>query len=463
MAAAKPNVLFIMTDHQRADSLGMVQAGVEVTPNLNRLAAQSVRFTRAYNACPLCAPARTALATGVYPTRNGIVYNDWRGERARDFAPMHQCLDEAGYDVAHLGVHHVRVRPGLQERVDFKKWVSNAEYGRYEAAHGIDESEFNASPLRYKELIENQGGERVPTNYSNAVATVWPHPPEHFYDSYLCREAVEFIGSGHSSPFAMFLALWAPHPPLRVPEPYASMFDPEALDLPGNVGMPAEGEPPGRRLSAAAQLGEGVTMDQWRRAWAAHLGLVRLADDGIGTVLEALEDSGMADSTIVVFTVDHGDHLGQHRMYQKMDMYEQAVRIPLLFSVPGAQPRTFDAPVSHLDVMPTLLELTGARAPDGLDGLSLAECITAGAPPVERPVFSQFSGNPTFGDTRRAVITRRYKYVYDPADEAELYDLEDDPLEMHNRASDPALSGVRRELHQTCKDWHEAHGDWVEF
>ncbi len=115
------NLLFLMTDHQRFDSLGMVQAGVEVTPCLNRLAAGGTSFQRTWNTAPLCVAARTALATGLYPTRNGVVYNDWKGERAGDHRPLHQYLAEAGYTVAHVGVDHIRVKPGLRERVDMAR------------------------------------------------------------------------------------------------------------------------------------------------------------------------------------------------------------------------------------------------------------------------------------------------------------------------------------------------------
>lgn len=305
----------------------------------------------------------------------------------------------------------------------------------------------------------------VEVRYSSAETAVWPGPAEHFKDMYWCREAAGFLRErkGNERPFALFLFLWAPHPPLRLPEPYASMFDPDRIDLPPNVDEPAVGEPPGRRDGIAAQLAEGLSEAEWRRTWAAHLGLVRLADDGIETVLAALDESGLAEDTLTVFTVDHGDHLGQHRMYQKMEMYEQAVRIPLVFSGPGIAPTTFGAPVSHLDVMPTVLEMVGVSGPEGLDGISLASSLTAGDAPPERAVFSEYAGNPTTGDQRRAIITRRYKYIYDPDDMAELYDLERDPLEMHNLARDPACADVLHRLHEECRRWHVQHGDWVDF
>ena len=457
------NLLFLMTDHQRADSLGMVQAGVEVCPNLNHLASRSTLFNRAYNTCPLCAPARTALATGKYPTRNGIVYNDWRGVRAGDHKPIHQCLDEAGYDVAHIGVDHIRVNPTLRERVSFSRWISNSEYSRYLKQQGIDEGPTEGGDAFRRAIHENQDGNRVLVGYSNTRCAVWDAPAEHFKDSYFCQQAVDFLSEPRTRPFALFVYLWAPHPPLRVPEPYASLFDPAQIAMPANVGEIASGEPENRRRGIAGQLAEAISMDEWRRVWAAHLGLTRLADDGIGNVLEALNLSGHADDTITVFTSDHGDHLGQHRMYQKMEMYEQAIRVPLIVHVPGTKPSSVAQPVSHLDLMPTLLDLTGLESPADLDGISLRDAILEGELPPERSVHSEYSGNPTLGDIRRAVITQQYKYVYDPDDRPELYDLEADPLEMQNLAGDATYASVQQRLHRQCKEWAKAHGDWIKF
>jgi len=450
-----------MTDHQRADSIGMVQAGVEVAPNLNKLASRGVVFSRAYNTCPLCVPARTALATGKYPTSAGVVFNDWSGATAGDHKPIHQFLAEDGYSVGHIGVHHIRVKPEIQERVQFRKWIGNGDYSRYLRELGIDGSPPEGADFFRREIEEFRNGKFVKVRYSNTQTALWANPAEHFMDSYFCQQGVDFIRENSTEPFALFTYLWAPHPPLRAPEPYASMFGTEGVELPSNVDMPANGEPPNRRRGIAAQLAENISMDDWRKVWAAHLGLVNLADAGIGRILQALEESGQADNTIVVFTVDHGDHLGQHRMYQKMEMYEQAVRIPLIIHAPGADARTFDTPVSHLDLTPTLLDFVGVEQPDDLDGISLQDCIVSGNPPPDRPIFSQYSGNPTTGDTRRAVITDRYKYIYDPADLPELYNLKNDPLETHNLAADTKYANVMRELHEECRSWANSHGDWV--
>lgn len=459
----KQNLMFIMTDHQRSDSIGMTQSGIEVCPNLNRLASQGVVFSRAYDTCPLCVPARTALATGKYPTRNGVVCNDWAGKSAGDHKPIHQYLSESGYDVGHVGVHHIRVAPTIQERVPFSKWISNGEYSRYLKDLNIDEVPPEGNDTFKREIVEFRGGEFVEVKYSNTATALWAHPAEHFKDSYFCQQGVDFLNQKRNKPFALFVYLWAPHPPLRVPEPYASLFNPSEIELPSNVGQPAEGEPPNRRRGIAAQLAEGISMEEWRKVWAAHLGLVNLADAGIGKILKALEDSGEADNTVVAFTSDHGDHLGQHRMYQKMEMYEQAINVPLIIRVPGANSRISDTPVSHLDLMPTLLELTNTESTEEFDGISLRDFIASEASLPDRPVFSQYSGNPIIGDTRRAVVTKRHKYIYDPADEPELYDLGKDPLEMYNLAGDSKYTEVIQELHTECKNWALEHGDWVEF
>jgi len=459
-----PNLLFLMTDHQRADSLGMVQAGVEVTPQLNRLAARSCVFTRAYTTCPLCVPARTALATGVYPTASGVVLNDFAGNQPADARPVHQYLAEAGYDVGHVGVHHLRLRPELRERVPFSLWIDGRSHQQYLAERGLDAtpaegSDYFQTPV--SELVDGEWQERA---YSNTNVALWDGPAEAFQDLYWAQQAADFVREPHDRPFALFVYFWAPHPPLRLPEPYYSLFAPDRIDLPENVGKPARGEPPRRRGAMPAKLAEGISEEQWRRVWAAHLGLVRLADDGVGTLLGALSEAGMADDTFVVFSTDHGDHLGQHRLYQKMEMYEQAIRLPLLVRGPGVQPRQVEEVVSHLDLFPTLLELTNVGAPEQTDGQSLKGVLEGiESLPADRAVFLQYSGNAGLGPLRRAVVTQRWKYVYAPNDQPELFDLEADPLEMTNLAADAAYCDELERLHQLTKEWAADHADWVSF
>ena len=460
MSRESKNLIFIMTDHQRADSLGMNQAGIEVTPNLNRLAAQGTVFERAYTTCPLCVPARTALATGKYPTKNGVVMNDWEGRTAGDHAPLQELLARHGHDVAHIGVDHIRVAPGLKERLSFGAWLGDREYLDYLDA--VDFQGWPADPDHFRRRVqEDHGGVLVECRHSNTETAIWPDDAEHFKDLFWCRHAEDFVRRKRERPFALFLYLWAPHPPLRVPEPFASLFPPERLDLPSNVGLPSEGEPSVYRKGAPAQLAEGVTRDQWRRVWAAHLGLVHLADAAIGRLLDCVHDEGLAADTQIVFTSDHGDHLGQHCMYQKMEMYEQAIRVPLILAGPGVAAQSVQTPVSHLDIMPTLLDLLGIPSPSDLDGHSLAPTLCSGAMPARRRIFAQYSGNFALGDTRRCVVSGKYKYVWNPSGETEFFDLESDPLEVNNLAGVPEYEDLLQRLHEECCKWGAAHADPV--
>ncbi len=455
---SRPNLLFIMTDHQRADSLGMVQAGVEVCPNLNRMAATGTCFSRAYSTCPLCVPARTALATGKYPTQNGVVINDWKGITAGDHATIHERLFQAGYDVAHVGVDHIRVKPSLRERLPFALWESGDHYAAHRREAGLDKFKPPRGAFR-RRVTELREGEIVECGYSGTQTEVWPGQADDFKDLFWCREAADFVKRDRAKPFALFLCLWAPHPPLIIPEPYASMFDPGKIDLPANTGVHSEGEPPEYRNGVPAQLAKGLSEKDWRKVWAAHLGLVNMADEGLGRVLEATVEAGNGIETLKVFTVDHGDHLGQHGMYQKMEMYEQALRIPLIFAGPGIGENAVDVPVSHLDVNPTLLEIFGLPGSGDLDGVSLVPTLRRGIDPPNRAVFAQYSGNPVKGVHRRAVVDGRYKYVFSPPDGRELYDLEEDPLEMNNLARDTEHRDMVSRLHTELSRWGRGHDD----
>lgn len=459
---AKPNILFITTDHQRADTLFMEQAGVEVTPNLNKLCDESCVFTRAYTTSPLCVPARTALATGIYPTKSGVVLNDLKKSSSGDHVPIHQYLAEQGYRMGHSGMQHIIANPPLADRAGFETFITKRDYDAFLAEHHVAPSVPNR---RYTPVTELRNGIYAAYRYTSPYPCLWEPALHFFMDHYFADQAVRFIESSHgrTEPFALFVNIWAPHPPLAVPEPHASMFEPGQLNMPMNVNIPAIGEPGNRRTGVAAQLGEGLTMEEWRETWAAYLGLTHLADDCIGRLLEALKRTGKYENTVILFMSDHGDHLGQHRMYQKMEMYEQAVRVPLIIKAPGAEKRKVDSLVSHLDITPTILDMLDLDIPGDMDGISLKPQIMAGTPIRDRAVYCQYSGNPELGDTRRAVITEKYKYIYDPDDEAELYDLEADPLETVNRAAEPALSEVRKRLHGQLKRWSLEHHDWIDW
>ncbi len=451
-----------MTDHQRFDSIGMRCKDVPVTPNLTALAGDSTFFLRAYNTCPLCVPARTALATGVYPTANHVVYNDWKGATATRHRTLQLLLEENGYSVGHVGVDHVRTVPGLSDcGLDF--YFSQKDHAGILESRGIQSKRRVSDSVEVFELVD---GVRKENRYSGTNVSVWNHPMELFKDRCFLEKSLEFLDSfaGGDRPFALFTCFWAPHPPLIVPEEYLSKFPPSCIMLPENVGVCSKGEPASFRRGVAAQLAENVSMDEWRKVWGAHLALTNMVDGYIGMLVDKLRQKGLYDDTVIVFTPDHGDNLGQHSMYQKMEMYEEDVHVPLMIRVPGTAPSRPDTVVSHLDVAPTLCEILGLDGLDPLaDGKSLVPEIMSGQSRAGMAVFSAYSGNPGYGDVRRAVVTDRYKLITDGDHEVALFDLVEDPDEMDNIAADGRHDEIVKKLYARCMDYHVKRNDYFEW
>lgn len=449
------NLIFLMTDQQRADTLGMTACGRPVTPNLNALAAGGVSFARAYDACPLCVPARTALATSRSPLTSGMVLNDLPGRLAKNLPTLHGLLAENGYEVAHIGVAHISVKPPLRASVPFAAWENDDTYAAAMTRRNVD---LTRRPEDSVEVQELGDGVRRAHRYSNAHVSVWEHPLEDFKDVWFTDRALEFLAREHKKPFALFLYLWAPHPPLIVPREYLAKFPASGISLPANTDAPSPGEPAGYRFGAAAQLGQHPPKGGWREAWSAHLALSNLCDAQFGRVLEALERGGHADDTLVVFTTDHGEQLGQHGMYQKMEMYEPAVHVPAVFRMPGGARGVVHTPVSHLDFVPTITQLLHLPGLPGAEGIPLDASVLTGCEPPEHDVFSVYCGNHAPGDTRRMIVRGNWKYVCG-SDGEELYNLAQDPLEMDSRIGDPACAGVRDDLYRAVEAYCRSRGD----
>ncbi len=455
----RKNLLFIMTDHQRFDSIYEEQCGREVTPHLNRLADSGTFFTRAYNVCPLCVPARTSLATGIYPTQNGIVYNDWKGVHAGSYPTIYELLKRADYQLGHVGVDHIKTTTPLSD-LGLDHYKSQADYNAWAKELGIPTER---DPENLTLVREDVLGQREERRYSNTRVSVWPHPTETYKDSYFLEESLKFLRQAdETKPFALFTCFWAPHPPLVVPQEYLDMYPLDEIHLPDNVGEIVEKEPVLRREGVPAQLAEGLTLESWKKVWQAHLALTTMVDRCVGSLINFVKEQGLLDDTLIVFTPDHGDHLGQHRMYQKMEMYEEAIRVPLMIAQSDAEPQVVRKVVSHMDVFPTLVDLLDLDFDcSAYDGRSLRKLIYEGSDSNwSNEAYCQYSGNPNYGTIRRAVITDRYKYIYDGRDH-ELYDQVKDPAEMHNISGLDENQALVGQLYELCRTYHEKHGDKV--
>ena len=417
----RPNVLLLMADQLAAQWLPAYGHDVVRAPHLDRLASEAVVFESAYCASPLCAPSRAALLTGRLPSRTGVYDN--ATELPASVPTVVHHLRAAGYATCLAGKMHF-VGP--------------------DQLHGFER---RLTPDIYPADLGWTPDWRVPLT----ERLPWYHSMESVEDPGVCAASMQMdyddevaaravrelfdLARSEDRPFFLTVSFTHPHDPWELRPEYWERYDPDAIDPPAVGPLPrAEADPHSIRLRDmsgidAARLGA----DQVRRARHAYYAAISYLDDRIGEVLRALRESGLEDDTVVLFTADHGELLGERGLWYKMAFFDPAARVPLLAWAPRRfAPARVAQPVSLLDVAPTLLELAGLEPVQSLDGRSLAPAL-AGAPLDEADVVAEYLAE---GVNAPAVMLRRgpRKYVACPGDPEQLYDLRQDPHELANLA-----------------------------
>ena len=424
------NILFLMTDEHQAAALSCAGHGIVKTPNLDRLAARGTRFTNAYTPCPICVPARAAVATGRYVHQCGY-WDNAHGYDGRLPSWGHR-LGEAGADCISIGKLHYR---------------------------STDD------PTGFAQEI-------LPMHIQDGIGQVWgsvrnPLPP-----SRDMREMLGHIGAGQSSynrfdikvadeaaawleqrpadaaPFAAFVSFVAPHFPLTVDQAYLDLYPAEDMPLPDLHPDRGYGLHPWvARMNDIESSDATLGTDARRReAIAAYYGLCSFVDDQIGRVLDALEHSPFADNTLIIYTSDHGEVLGRRGRWGKSLLYGEATRIPMILAGPGlSQGELCETPVSLLDVPPTMTAALGLDADPNWVGQSLLDIMNSEDDP-NRLIFSEYHAcmSPTGGFM---LTDARWKYHYYVDYPPELFDLKADPAEAHNLAADPAYQAILARMH----------------
>jgi arylsulfatase A-like enzyme len=431
-AERKPNFLFIYTDDQRWDALGVVQReqGERArfpwfqTPNMDRLAAEGARFRNAFVTLSLCAPSRAAFLTGRYNHLNGVVNN--HTPFPGDSVTHASLLRAAGYATAYLGKWHMGQQRGQRPGFDYS--ASFIGQGRY----------FDCP-------FEINGTSTPTTGWVDDVSTDY---------------AIEFIKQHRDRPFSVLLGFKACHGPTQPPERAKERFANERARPVPNLEVPpiyrSEADRPRAKAKATsgnATNGPNINLNYFR--------CVSAADDNLGRLLQALEELGLADVTMVVFTSDNGYYNGEHTLGDKRSAYEESLRIPLLARYPKLFPKgkTPDELVLNIDLAPTLLELAGVAVPPEMQGRSWVPLLT-GKPSDWRQSFlaeyfyeQNFAGTPTLVAVR-TTNAKLIKYP-DHEDWTELFDLAADPYETKNLTGDVAhkdlLARMNSELDRQVK------------
>jgi arylsulfatase A-like enzyme len=449
------NVLFILTDQQRCDSLGCYGNDLVDTPNLDRIATEGTRFDRAYTPAAICSPARASILTGLWPHTHGALRNvDEETSLADAFECYPGLLREQGYNAGHAGKSHVGDPPesfGLDGE-HLPGWFYPERHPAYEAY--LDEHGFES-------MTPAVLSDAFPDHPDLQAGALDERPVEATFTRFVTEEAIDRIErfAAADAPFYQGVHYYGPHNPYYLPEEYYYMYDPEDVELPESaIRETFEGKPWAVKKQRDESSLDEIPIEDWYRIIAAYMGYVTFIDDEVGRLLDELDAQGVAEETAVLFTSDHGAFLTAHKLHDKgQAMYEDIYNVPFLARNLGFEDDVVEAFVSLLDLAPTFCDLAGAEIPEAYAGRSLLE-LAEGAEDWRPDIHAEFHGH-QFPHEQRMLRTERYKFVLNQNDTAELYDLEEDPHEVDNVIGDPAYGEVSARCYDRLLQRLEAAGD----
>lgn len=428
-----PNIVEIMPDQHNARTMSCAGHYLVKTPNLDRIAKEGVMFTNAFVTASVCSPSRASLITGLYVESHGV-----RGNEVPiplELLTIAEVLRDRGYATCAVGKMHLEHPPqkyGYNE--SFEK-----DYGQYFGNKGLS---------KYKDDVFDD----IPIAWKVGILGL---PDEETQTAYWARQTVEFIKKHKDEPFYICFHPNPPHDPYLAPQPYVSMYNVNEIKLPKYIDNEWVTKPVSHTNTAKAWGYYSLTDDQIKRSTVCYLGLVSHVDRWVGYILDALKELGLEDNTIVIYTADHGDMVGEHRSFGKgHGMYDSTTRVPLLIRYPKAFPKgkVINELVSSIDYVPTLLELTSTPVPDemkNLPGKSLVPLVQSRAKKLHDVVFAGDAG-------RKMIRTETWKLIFygqEKGTPGELYNLKDDPGELYNLITNSKYENKIQELKGQYDNW----------
>ena len=456
----RPNVLLITADQMRGDAMHCAGDPVIQTPNLDRLAASGVYFPNAYTPSPICVPARASITTGNIPAHaTGCTAN--AGRIHEDQPRIAHHFNDAGYATYALGkLHYVPYSPPGTPRLlhgfqhceinesgrmiaqfdptgrtsgieDYFDYLAECGWPGYTRAHGIGNNDVRPCPT--------------------------PLPAELAPDHWVADRTIAAL-DGHQSekpdqPFFMWASFSKPHSPYDPPDPWHRMYDPREVPAPVGDDTMLEGRSPRMVRDRATHAFDSLSPEARRVSKAYYYGLISFQDAQVGRLLDELDRRGLADDTIVLYTADHGDLMGDFGMFFKTVMYEGSVRVPFIVRAPGATPSGVvrNQMVGLEDVLPTLAALTGTTLSHEVDGLDLTAAMSDPKVATRDLYFSVSGKSP---EQTAMAYDGRFKFIWSEANgTVEFYDRDEDPREMRNLASSDAHAETRERLRRALIDW----------
>ncbi len=434
----KRNVIFILSDDHRFDFMSfMGNPPFLKTPNMDRMAHQGAHLQNAFVTTSLCSPSRATILTGMYAHKHKVVDNQSPVQEELIYFP--QYLQQAGYETAFMGKWHMGEKKGNDmPRKGFDKWVSFKGQGEYfDPQLNVD-----GKRIRVKGYITD-----ILTEY-----------------------ALDWLKRDRNKPFFLYLSHKAVHAMFKPSPKYRGKYENEPVPHPPSMADTPEnyeGKPLWVRLQRHSWHGvdymyyNQIDFDTYVRRYCETL---LSLDDSIGRILDFLEESGLADDTVVLYMGDNGLMMGEHGLIDKRQMYEESIRVPLLAYAPGLiEPGTkVSQMVLNIDIAPTILDLAGLEAPDYMDGTSFLPLLKGQQSPWRDRFYYEYYWERAFPMTPTVfgVRTNRFKYMYywGVWDTEELYDIQNDPHEMHNLIDDPNYKDVVAQLNNDLFTWLEQSG-----
>ncbi len=489
------NILFIMADQLRWDYLSCMGHPTLETPHIDALAKRGVLFERVYCQAPVCGPSRMSFYTGRYAISHGATYNNFP-------LPVNQMtlgdhLRPLGLRTALVGKTHMKAdldgmaRLGIDPESSLGVLVSQCGFEPFERDDGLHPQSSLDPDLAYNRYLRAQGYEadnpwhdfaNSAESENGEILSGWhmrnARQParvaeEHSETAYMTDRAMDFIREAGDRSWCLHLSYIKPHWPYIAPAPYHAMYGPNSI-LAANRTEQEKDDP--HPVVAAFMLHDEsecfARQDCRETVIPTYMGLVRQLDDHIGRLTRFLEDSGRLDDTMIVFTSDHGDYLGDHWLGEKELFHDESVRLPMIVADPSPQADAtrgsrIDAFVEAIDLVPTFIEVAGGTAPQHwVEGRSLLPLIRGdGNTPAgwRDAVFSESDyalrlarrrlGLPPDGARGFMVRTDDWKFIHYPGFRPQLFDMRNDPRELVDRGSDAGLDGVRREMKNRLFDW----------
>lgn len=441
------NVLFIISDDLTATALSCYGNEVCLTPNIDALASKGTRFTRAYCQGTYCGPSRASFMSGYYPHATGVLGYKSPRPRIGDRATWSEHFKNAGYYTARVSkIYHMGVPGGVEYGTDPK---------RHNHYNGADDEQswterFNSPGPEWKasgdgETLEGNPDGKRPVVGGNTFVVVEADGDDLVHsDGKTAAKAVELIRQKRDQPFWLGVGFVRPHVPFVSPRPYYVPFKPfSSMVLPPKV-KDDWNDIPKAGINYKTSLNMKMDLRRQKKAMGGYYASVAYMDAQVGKVLTALEEAGLDDSTIVIFTSDHGYHLGEHDFWAKVSLRDESAGVPLIVYVPGKDPAVCHSLVELLDLFPTTASLCGLAVPDRIQGQDISEMLDDPEVVVRDAAFS-------VAPMRKGFLLREQKWAYiqygeDAAQGIELFDTHADPQQFTNLATSPSHQSVVTEM-----------------